>query len=143
MCSFNFKVDVSISKVDLNIFKEFFKTYTNFDVPCSTSLRKNFSEKIHDETLNEALELLYKKRIYTIIDELQDAAGNTVAGLIVGNLDHPQKGPFLIHLKKIGTSCDTKAYTEFYLEGLKKIYPDGKIFNIRYIFLFTKYLYNI
>lgn len=112
-----------MSKANIQITKDFFKRYTQFDVPHDTILRNN-TTRIFEECMSDGVQLFAGDRIYTIIDETP-CNNETIAGFIVGSLDFPEKGPLLMHLKAIQTQCDTKAYTDFYLEGLKKVYPNG------------------
>lgn len=75
---------------------------------------------------NTHIKFIGTDRIWIMIDETQDAKGRNVAAFIVGSLDHPKKGPFLIHVDKLTQGCDTAGYKKFCMDGLNEFYPNGE-----------------
>lgn len=115
-----------MSKIDEPKFKQLFEKYAFRKLPSGNTIRQNYTRKIHRDCIEEARKRLYGKRIYAIIDESPDAAGNTVAAFVVGDLDDPENGPYMINLKDIDTSCNTEAYVKFFKESLDILYPKSK-----------------
>lgn len=111
-----------MSKIDEPKFKQLFEKYAFRKLPSGNTIRQNYTRKIHRDCIEEARKRLYGKRIYAIIDESPDAAGNTVAAFVVGDLDDPENGPYMINLKDIDTSCNTEAYVKFFKESLDILY---------------------
>lgn len=97
----------------------------NRNLPHSSILRKNYAHQVRLNCIEKVRKLLFGHRIYTMIDETQDAKGRNVAGFVVGSLDDPTIGPFLIYLKNIEKQCDTESYVKFYWEGLSELFPNG------------------
>lgn len=79
--------------------KWFTRKYTNFKVPNREHARKNISKEIYKDGVNDIREQLKDDQIYVSIDETTDKIGQKVAACIVGSLNKPDCGPFLINLE--------------------------------------------
>lgn len=79
--------------------KWFFEKYTHFKVPSESHARKNIASAIYEESLKDVRDELKNDKIYVSIDETTDSAGRKIAACIVGSLNKPESGPFLINLE--------------------------------------------
>lgn len=88
-------------------------------------------QSVYNECFKEVQTLLKDDKLYISIDSTTDSVGRDVAACIIGSLNNPEYGPFLINLEDIGKGTADELYL-FFIRTLKLLYEGtGIILNCR------------
>lgn len=79
--------------------------------------------KIYDESIANIRQLLQKEKIYISVDGTSSDE-ISVGAFVVGSLENPHKGPFLIKLCKMNDGT-AESYFQLILEGLNVLYENS------------------
>lgn len=87
---------IPLRKIDRPEWQEFLKKYTEFSVPDSSTLRKNYVEKVYNKCVQEIQEFIKDSDIYLIVDEATDICGRAILNILVGALNGKPQKPKLL-----------------------------------------------
>ena len=91
LCKMLIATDIPLCKINNPIFKSFFNTYTKFDLPNESTLRKNYIPPLYDESMSRVKAELGNTPIWVSLDETTDTCGRHVFNVVAGPLDSSDK----------------------------------------------------
>lgn len=90
-----------MSNVDHPGFRRYIRKFCGAEIRSAVTLDRNHSYELYDECVRQIFEILKDDKLWFGVDETTDAAGRTVAGMILGSIDDPKKGPFLVEYDEL------------------------------------------
>src|SRR5713101_2509779 len=89
--------DIPFHKLNNFYFKNFLKKYIDFAIPEESTLRKNYTKDVYEDTLQKIRNTIGEKDIFLMIDETTDVESRYVFNVLVGKLDgEPVKAMLLV-----------------------------------------------
>ncbi|KAJ4430864.1 hypothetical protein ANN_19455 [Periplaneta americana] len=136
--SSNFYADLTRAFVAANIpwnaienpvLRQFLQKYCKRNIPSESTLRKNYLDRIYNETLASIREDIGDSYIWVSVDETSDPMDRYIANMVVGKLspDGPSI-PHLVCVKEL-SKVNSQAIAYFVNKGLQSLYSDT--FHIR------------
>lgn len=117
--------DIPISKIDNAANKEFLEKNFKRKIPASITMRNRYTKRLYDESLAIVRQRVGGDHVWISTDETTDSSQRSLGALVIGSLDHPEKGPYLVNIDEMhGTK--NKHITKFVEESMEIMYPGGK-----------------
>lgn len=105
-------------------FKKFMKKHTGNEVPSASTIRTNIAP-ITAECIDKVRKTIGKDRIWVSLDETTDRSARNEAAFLVGSLEHPETGFFLINFEHLH-STTANDLVDFFIRSLRILFPRGK-----------------
>lgn len=129
--SSNFYADLTRAFVAANIpwnaienpvLRQFLQKYCKQNIPSESTLRKNYLDRIYNETLASIREDIGDSYIWVSVDETSDPMNRYIANMVVGKLspDGPSI-PHLVCVKEL-SKVNSQAIAYFVNKGLQSLY---------------------
>ncbi|KAJ4447765.1 hypothetical protein ANN_09773 [Periplaneta americana] len=129
--SSNFYADLTRAFVAANIpwnaienpvLRQFLQKYCKQNIPSESTLRKNYLDRIYNETLASIREDIGDSYIWVSVDETSDPMNRYIANMVVGKLS--PNGPSIPHLVCVKelSKVNSQAIAYFVNKGLQSLY---------------------
>lgn len=116
-----------MSKLNKQSFKAFLQKYTKKCIPSSTFMVSKYLPRVYEDCLQKVRDTIGSDSIYCTTDETTDSGSTSLGALVIGSLDRPKLGPYLINLHEMD-GCDNESISKFFEASLEQMYPEGNHF---------------
>lgn len=87
-------------------------------------MRQRYTEKLFNEAIDKARERIGPDDVWVAFDEGTDSSLKSLGAFLIGGMDRPQIGPYLINIDEM-KGGKSKHIVEFFEKSMAVMYPDG------------------
>lgn len=134
LCKALLSANIPLWKLQNPTFAHFLAEYTKKHIPDESTLRKNYVNRVYEDTVAEIRRRVADNFCFVVVDETTDVRGNYVAHLLLGTLGPSVVGsPFLIASSQL-EKTNAATISTFVNNALIQFY-EGKPFSDKLLLL--------
>lgn len=117
--------DIPLWKVNSPAFRQFLEKYTTNSVPDQSTLRKNYSEQVYQETLEKIRTEISENSIWVSLDETTDAEGRCIGNVVIGSMNSETACKPILLTSELMEKCNNKTVAKLFNDAMGVLWPDG------------------